>query len=86
MATAISTARKTALQAESIRRCNGWPSQSYVLAVLAERDGKATFSATYGHGALLQACQQLQEQGWVRRIGAMQENLAGQQVFTCLAA
>ena len=78
----LSAARRQQLQAESIRRCNSLPSQSYVLAVLAEKGGQAVFSTTYGD--LAKAAYQLQKEGWLAVTGTCQ-NLLGQDVVQCTA-
>ena len=76
----LSAARRQQLQSESIRRCNSLPSQSYVLAVLAEKEGQAFFSANYGDQA--KAAYQLQQEGWLAVTGWAQ-SITGENVIRC---
>ena len=79
----LSPVRRQQLQAESVRRCDSFPAQSYVLALLAEKGGQAYFPTAYCDlGDLAEAAYQLQQEGWLAVTGTCQ-NLLGQDVVQC---
>lgn len=62
----ISPATRQAFRAESIRRCNHAPNESYILACLADKDAMVgMFSAYTG---LMDAAQALQRDGFISEI------------------
>lgn len=81
-ATEISAAR-LALKAESIRRCNHAPNESYILSCLSEKnDLVAMFSAYTG---LVEAAQKLQRDGYVSEIKRHRSRINDREFITVTA-
>jgi len=77
------TMTKAAALAESVRRCEFAPEQSYILSILATADGHRFFGC---YGNLESAAQELMAEGLIQ-VGPAKTNLRGQSVFkACLAA